>query len=877
MCRYAQKDRERKVIAVNSNSQDQLIAKRAKLNFPARHQALFAFLALICLSVYALGANPFSKQTVAPFDRMLEFPGWSSVHSNRKAVNEERSDVVDSQLPGWIQQKALIRKGENPLWYPYAAGGQPAGFELFNPVFLLFLAVKDNALAYYFVGLAKLVISGFGCYLLLKTFVRWLPSLWGGIVFMLCGFHAAWFFWEQVSTAMWIPWLLWAAVMYLKTEDMRWLPAITMTSLLMILGGFPAVAAFGFYSFSLLVLVWNVPPFRGSSRAATDVRRVKLLLKKTGLPFLAVGIAFLMAAIALLPLADSLSGVNLSYRSGGGTPFSIRDMLLFFFYENPPRVERTAYIGIPVFLFAFVGIVSAFRTDDKKLQRFILFLGLLVLITISIAFGLLPHGLVAALPVFKNNSWGRLIVIPLLGLAALSSIGLDYVISNLPPALARALNMTPASAHRLVIVLVVGIMIVQFHSQKKLFNNFNAVVPSAWFYPMTPSIRYVKEHLGPLQSVIADRSYWFAGTLGGYGIPEWYGHSFRTDREKEVLASLADDPFPSATSAAVDSSYLHYDSPLMDKLAIKYLLVSKKNFRDPRTVLTLPEVSPRPAPPLPANAWKQYLSAPDSMKIGALAFLFDTFGEEHSPSDVRLTLWRDGKELFSVTKDKEEIKDNEWVFVELPERMGLKRGVYSASLSLPGYAGPGRLTAWTTAASGARGPSLEINGARTPVSLNMRIEAYLNTNNEAIAQKKWNVIDLEKDILVLENKQVTNGAYFVKSLDASGDQIDFSGLDITQSSAGLINIIYSKADAGWIVLPMHLDSGWKAYIGEQRVKYDAYLGMLPAIPVSGASRVTFRYEPRSFRDGAALSAIGTILFVIFFVVCVRYRPRRNPA
>ena len=163
------------------------------------------------------------------------------------------------------------------------------------------------------------------------------------------------------------------------------------------------------------------------------------------------------------------------------------------------------------------------------------------------------------------------------------------------------------------------------------------------------------------------------------------------------------------------------------------------------------------------------------------------------------------------------------------------------------------------------------------MSLNMRIEAYLNTNNEAIAQKKWNVIDLEKDILVLENKQVTNGAYFVKSLDASGDQIDFSGLDITQSSAGLINIIYSKADAGWIVLPMHLDSGWKAYIGEQRVKYDAYLGMLPAIPVSGASRVTFRYEPRSFRDGAALSAIGTILFVIFFVVCVRYRPRRNPA
>ena len=877
MCRYVQKDRERKVIAVNSNGQDQLIAKRAKLNFLARHHALSAFLVLISLAVYALGADPFAKQTVAPFDRMLEFPGWSSVHSNRKAVNEERSDIVDSQLPGWIAQKNQIRKGDTPLWYPYASGGQPAAFELFNPTFLLFLAVKDNALAYYLVGLAKLVVSGFGVYLLLRIFVRWLPSVWGGFVFMLCGFNAAWFFWDQVATAMWVPWLLWAAVMYLKTEEVKWLPAITVTSLLMILGGFPSVAAFGFYSFSLLVLVWNLhKAFADRRPAAPDAGSLKLFSRKTALPFAAVGIAFLMAAISLLPLIDSMSGVNLSYRTGGGTPFSLRDMLLFFFYEDPPRVERTAYIGIPVVLFALAGIASFFRADDGDRKRFIFFNALLVVLTVSIAFGLLPHRLIAALPVFKNNSWGRLIVIPLLGLAVLSSLGLDFVISNLPPALARAVNMTRANAHRLVIVLVIGITIVQFYSQKKLFNNFNAVVPSAWFYPMTPSIRYVKERLKPLQSVIADRSYWFAGTLGGYGIPEWYGHSFRTDREKEVLASLADDPFPSATSAAVDSGYLHYESPLMDQLVIKYLLVSKDNFRDPKTVLSMPEVSPSPAPPLPGNIWKQYLSAPDNVKVGALAFLFDTFGEDHSPADVRLTLYKDGQELFSVMVDRKKIEDNKWVFFEFPERMSFTKGVYSASLSLPGYAGPGKLTAWTSAVQG--GPSLVINGVRSPASLNMRIEAYLGKNNEAAVQKKWNVIDLEKDILVLENKQVTNGAYFVKDLDATRGQIDFSGLEITQSSAGLINIVYSKTDAGWIVLPMHLDSGWKATVDGQRVRYDSYLGMLPAIPVRGASRVIFRYEPQAFKTGAVLSLTGAFIFGLFILFCIKYGNRnKKPA
>ena len=852
-----------------------VVEKKGVLDFFSRHQALSAFFVLICLSVYALGANPFAGQTVAPFDRLLEFPGWSTVHSNHKAMHEERSDIVDSQLPAWLALKDQIRKGESPLWYPYASGGQPISFEFCNPTFLLFLAVKANALAYYLAGLAKLVISGFGCYLLLKTFVRWLPSLWGGIVFMLCGFNAAWFFWEQVSTAMWIPWLLWATVMYLKTENLKWLPAIAVISLLMILGGFPAVAAFGFYSFSLLVLVWNIhKTFAGNRRAASpDTGSLKLFAKKTVLPFLSAGIAFLMSAIALLPFLDNMSGVNLSYRTGGGTPFSIRDMLLFFFYENPPQVERTAYIGIPVVLLAAAGIVSLFRTDDDNRKRFIFFNVLLLVLTVSITFGLIPHQLIAAIPVFKNNSWGRLIVVPLLGLAVLSSFGLDFVISKLPPSLARAVNMTPANAHRLVLALVVGITLVQFHAQKKLFNNFNAVVPSAWFYPMTPSIRYVKERLAPLQSVIADRSYWFAGTLGGYGIPEWYGHSWRTDREKEVLASLADDPFPSATSAAVDSGYIHYDSPLMDELAIKYLLVSKKNFRDPKTVLTLPEISPSPAPPLPGNSWKQYLSAPDNVKIGALAFLFDTFGEDHSPADVRLTLYKDGHELFSVMVDKKKITDNKWVFFEFPERMKFTTGVYSASLSLPGYTGPGRLTAWTVQG----GPSLEINGVRAPASLNMRIEVYLGKNNEAVVQKKWNVIDLEQDILVLENKRVTNGAYFVKDLDASGDQIDFSGLDITQFSAGSININYSKTDAGWIVLPMHLHSGWKAYIDGRQVKYDSYLGMLPAIPVSGASQVIFRYEPQSFKTGVILSLTGAFIFALFILFCVKYRNYKKPA
>ncbi|MGC2063170.1 MAG: hypothetical protein WA610_09330, partial [Thermodesulfovibrionales bacterium] len=176
-----------------------------KLKYFSRHQTLSAFFIIICLAIFALNANPFADETVAPFDRLLQFPGWSTIPTDRTAVHTERSDILDSQLPAWITLKDQLWRGETPLWYPNGAGGEAISLELCNPAFLLFAAIKDNALAYYLVGLAKLVISGFGGYLLLRIFLSWLPSIWGGLVFMLCGFNAAWFFWEQVTTAMWIP------------------------------------------------------------------------------------------------------------------------------------------------------------------------------------------------------------------------------------------------------------------------------------------------------------------------------------------------------------------------------------------------------------------------------------------------------------------------------------------------------------------------------------------------------------------------------------------------------------------------------------------------------------------------------------------------
>ncbi len=846
----------------------------------SRHQTFWTVAFFICLSVYTMGANPFAGETVAPFDQLLEHPGWASVQSNRKAVHFEQSDIVDSQLPIWITLKEQIRKGESPLWYPNGAGGQSTSLELCNPTFLLFLSIKDNALAYYFVGLAKLVIAGFGGYLLLRIFLPWLPSIWGGIVYMLCGFNATWFLWEHVATAMWIPWLLWATVLYLKTEELKWLPAIATVSLLLIFGGFPAIAGFGFYAFALLVLVWNVLSFLGViGDKPKHADRLKPFVKKTAFPFLAVGIAFVMAAVALIPFIDSMTGINLNYRTALKNTFSIHDLRLFVAYDNPPRLDRTIYVGVPACILALLGVFAIFKTEDKSLKIFILFNAMLIIVSLLIAFGLVPHRLLEALPVFNTYRWGRLVILTLLGLAALSAVGLDFIGTTLQTLSGRYLRLTPMNAQnaqRIIAVMMIGIIAVQFHLQKKLFNTYNAVAPSAWFYPSTPSIAYVKEHLKPLQSVIADASYWYTGTLGAYGIPEWYAHSFRTDKEKEILNNLVHDPFPLPTSMILDGANIQFNSPLMDALAIKYVLVNK-NFTKHKVRISLPELSHSLAPPLPDNAWRQRINLPNDMAIADFGFLFSTFDKEHAPANIRLALYNDKGEILSMVLDKNDVSDNMWVFFDFPDKVFLKKGAYSLGLSLVNYMGTDKLTVWATKTQENTGNFLEVNGFKTDVSLKLRI-SYYEEVVPAIDAGKWNVIGQEKDILIFENRQVTNSAYFIKKLDASSNaRIDFSMLDVTRPSADLIKIDYSGKEAGWVVLPMHLHPGWKASVGNRQVNYDTYLDILPAIPVRGASSIVFKYQPESFRWGVIVSSVGVFVFLLFSWYCLRSVQRRCAA
>jgi hypothetical protein len=264
------------------------------------------------------------------------------------------------------------------------------------------------------------------------------------------------------------------------------------------------------------------------------------------------------------------------------------------------------------------------------------------------------------------------------------------------------------------------------------------------------------------------------------------------------------------------------------------------------------------------------------MAVDYIGIMFSTYREEHAPANVRLALTRDSdKSLVAVSEmDRKEIVDSKGVYLKFPRKIFLGKGSYSMALSLVGYAGPKMMTALATETGGNTGNILEINGRRSDISLQWRMVEDMS-KSEYIS-KNWNVIDLEPGIVILENKQVTNGVYFLKDLHPRNDRIDYSGVSVRHPSSSLIEIDYSGKEAGWIVLPMHLHRGWKAYMGDRQIPYDSYLDIMPAIPVQGAGKVLFRYEPASFKIGIILSLTGIIMLTIFGIYSKKLGARRKP-
>jgi len=531
---------------------------------------LFVSLFILFSAMFATHANPFKGEVVAPLDLLMKHEGWSSrwddLGYEGQLKNWQRSDLLDGRYPLLAYYKNYLNQGIIPTWHIDSNTPiyyTPLNIAL-NPQLLPFMVLENHAYAIHVGVMLQLIIAALGMFVLARLAMNTYGALFAALTYMLSGFGVGWIF--DLTVQIWIPWVIWAVVVYLSTNNRRYLPFITLFSALLIYSLFYSVAGYTFYLASFIVLVWQLVAWM---QKEVTIRQVAL---NSGLIFAFITLAFILAIANFAPFFDVYSYADMSWRSNP-TPSPVSDMFLLWdpLYKGPIDVEHLGYSGKLAVILGILGLPFLFLCRDNKINfRMSFIFALALAIAMMVLYGLIPKDLVLRIPLFDFNPWNRLYAIIGFCLAFLAGNAVHILTKTILSFRFRYATVVAA-------VVFLGLYTHQMEDQKRLFRRLNAVVPSTWYYPETPTLSYVQRHSVRHQSVVADMSYLMGGTLGVYGISEWFAHTYFSEKEKELLGQVVDKPFTSPFSARFAGLQMNVRSEYLDVFGIRYLLMHRND------------------------------------------------------------------------------------------------------------------------------------------------------------------------------------------------------------------------------------------------------------------------------------------------------------
>jgi hypothetical protein len=129
-----------------------------------------------------------------------------------------------------------------PLWNPYQAYGAPLAANMqsqpFSPLYILF-ALNPGPRTYNLFILCRLLVAGLCAYLYLRLFLPFAPSLAGGLVSMLSGYHILFFNMPHLSVDVLMPALFLGIERLLRQQTTRNVLLTAAVIFLSIAGGMP--------------------------------------------------------------------------------------------------------------------------------------------------------------------------------------------------------------------------------------------------------------------------------------------------------------------------------------------------------------------------------------------------------------------------------------------------------------------------------------------------------------------------------------------------------------------------------------------------------------------------------------------------------------
>jgi len=800
----------------------------------SRHVISMVLLLVLVLGI--VGVNPF-RQTLAPMDLLLAYPGWDNAGIDTPLVNPERSDALDHRLPNWREFRRELWEGHIPLWNPLhqlgATGIQSPIYEGLSIPFLIYALTPNEAMGYTFAILANYLVAAFGTYFLLFfMFKNRVAAVFGAMVFAFCGFNIAWAHWPHLTTSALIPWVLATQLRYWQTGRLGWALGFTFSVALIGLGGFPFVAVLGVISSLILGGVVLAAEFWSTGINQIQVRRI------IGLGCAGIAGAFLTLP-GLLQVKDILDSTDLSSRSGV-TIFTPYDLVYMFGsdFSNHLGVERTFSAGIPAAVLAIIALYFVFRAPN-----IFAFFGMLVAIfMLATAFGAAPTWLVMLIPGFDFNIWSRGSILFGLSTAILSAYSITYLY---PEAHSQTYRF-----HILIFILILQAVNLGYS-----FRHFNARPNIETFFPETPSISYALSKIAPGQSVIADDSFLISGSLSNYRLPELFAHGFRTDAQKKIAADIVPSYEATYTSSSIKCSDINFSSPGIVYAAVRFFLVRGGCATELERQTS--GTGQRPTLPLNNGALKGDLVIDKPMSATSVQVLLATYNEDYAPSGLIFDLYRDELLVAHAELPQEAIRDNQFATFSFNRDIPLVTGTYRYVISMTKPDSQKMLSAWAFETAG--GATYQVGSS--VFSGIPKIKVVGKTH----LPQNFSITPVEMGIDVIESHAVLGSGYYVHELGGQ-PEADFGSVRLATYRPDDVTVEYSGTTHGWVVFPIRTNKYWRATLDGKPVELKKFLDFFPAVEVSAQSRIRFYYDSSHLLKTLELCIAGFVVSVILLIL-----------
>ncbi|GIW87304.1 MAG: hypothetical protein KatS3mg108_1628 [Isosphaeraceae bacterium] len=394
-------------------------------------------LVLAGLVAVVLRESLFLGRILSPADVIYAQPGFDQLRGKGYVPSHRLLMDPFLQFEPWLEwSRAELRAGRWPLWNPlvgcgapHLANGQSAVFDPFH--LIAYLGELPDARAW--MAAARLWFAGVGMFLLargwgLPTLGRW----FAGLAYPFCGFVVVWLLYPPAASAVWLPWMLWAATRLLDRRSPETVAA---------LAGFTAGSIFGGHIQTAAHNLLATAAYAGW-RIARERSAIGSRLAGFGG---AVALGAALAAIQIVPLAAYLSRSPVwtdREREHAG-PLGVRPRPLDAVCTALPLIYGSQRRGQPNLARAlgvhnlnesaggFAGLatliwLAPLGWSQRRQVPVIRFLGALVLVSAAVAFGVPPLAQLAqAPPVLQVMDHRRLVHLVALGLILLGGFGLD--------------------------------------------------------------------------------------------------------------------------------------------------------------------------------------------------------------------------------------------------------------------------------------------------------------------------------------------------------------------------------------------------------------------------------------------------------------------